>query len=437
MAGNVFRKSFGTGFLKERYRMYDWNFYLRFREYIISIKEVFIMSKLIYLDNAATTKVDSRVFEAMKPYFEEYYGNASSIYRFAGVAKKAVEDSREVVAKYLGAKPKEIYFTGGGSESDNWALKAVAYAKQDQGKHIITSKIEHHAILHTCEYLEKFGFEVTYLDVDENGVVDLEQLKNSIREDTILISVMFANNEIGTIQPVKEIGAIAHEHGIIFHTDAVQAYGHVPINVDELNIDILSASGHKINGPKGIGIMYLSEKVKIGSFVHGGSQERGRRAGTHNTPGIVGFAKATEIAVEELEERSAYETELRDYLIKRVLEEVPFTKLNGHVTKRLSNNTNFSFRFIEGESLLIMLDQKGICGSSGSACTSGSLDPSHVLLAIGLPHEIAHGSLRLTLSNETTKEEIDYVVDEIKNIVERLRSMSPLYEDFLLSQKQA
>lgn len=389
------------------------------------------MDKFIYLDNAATTKVDPEVYQAMLPYFEELYGNASSIYRFAGKASTAVADARKTVADALGAKTNEIYFTGGGSESDNWALKATAFAKKDKGRHIITSKIEHHAILHTCEYLEKLGFEVTYLDVDENGVVKLDELKKAIREDTILISIMFANNEIGTIEPIKEIGAIAHEHGIIFHTDAVQAFGHVPINVDEMNIDILSASGHKINGPKGIGIMYLRNTVKIGAFVHGGSQERGRRAGTHNTPGIVGFAKATEIAVKKMDERMRYESELRDYLINRVMTEIPYTKLNGHPTMRLSNNTNFSFRFIEGESLLIMCDQKGICGSSGSACTSGSLDPSHVLLAIGLPHEIAHGSLRLTLSDETTKEDIDYVVDSLKMIVSRLRSMSPLYEDFV------
>lgn len=393
------------------------------------------MNKLIYLDNAATTKVDHEVFEEMKPYFEEVYGNASSIYTFAGKARKAVEDAREKAASYLGAKPKEIYFTGGGSESDNWALKAAAFAKKDKGKHIITTRIEHHAILHTCEYLEKLGFEVTYLDVDENGVVILEELEKAIRPDTILISVMFANNEIGTIEPIKAIGEIAHEHGIVFHTDAVQAYGHLPINVDEFNIDILSASGHKINGPKGIGIMYLRDQVKIGAFVHGGAQERGRRTGTHNTPGIVGFEKATEVAVRKLPERQRYESSLRDYLIERVLDEIPYSRLNGHRTARLSNNANFSFRFIEGESLLIMLDQKGICASSGSACTSGSLDPSHVLLAIGLPHEIAHGSLRLTLSDETTKDEIDYVIEQLKLIIGRLRSMSPLYEDFVKEEK--
>ncbi len=393
------------------------------------------MDRIIYLDNAATTKVDPEVYQAMLPYFEEMYGNASSIYRFAGKASTAVADARKTVADAIGAKTNEIYFTGGGSESDNWALKATAFAKRNKGRHIITTKIEHHAILHTCEYLEKLGFEVTYLDVDENGIVKLDELKKAIREDTILITIMFANNEIGTIEPIKEIGAIAHEHGIIFHTDAVQAFGHLPIDVNEMNIDILSASGHKINGPKGVGIMYLRNTVRLGSFIHGGGQERGKRAGTHNTPGIVGFAKATEVALRKMDERIKYETELRNYLIDRVLTEIPYTKLNGHPTERLTNNANFSFRFIEGESLLIMLDQKGICGSSGSACTSGSLDPSHVLLAIGLPHEIAHGSLRLTLSDEITKEDIDYVVDSLKQIVSRLRSMSPLYEDFVKENK--
>ncbi len=393
------------------------------------------MDKLIYLDNAATTPLDEEVYEAMKPYFEDLYANASSIYSFAGKAKKAIDEARDTVADFLGAKSKEIYFTGGGSESDNWALIATAFAKKDAGKHIITTKIEHHAILHTCEYLEKLGFEVTYLDVDEYGRVNPDALEKAIREDTILISVMFANNEIGTIEPIKEIGEIAHRHGIWFHTDAVQAYGHVPINVDELNIDMLSASGHKINGPKGVGILYIRDSVKIGAFIHGGAQERSKRAGTHNTPGIVGFGKATEIAARKQKERAEYEKNLRDYLVKRVLDEIPYTKYNGHATERLSNNANFSFRYIEGESLLILLDQKGICASSGSACTSGSLDPSHVLLAIGLPHEIAHGSLRITLSDRTNKEDIDYVVDELKKIVERLRSMSPLYEDFVKSQK--
>lgn len=398
---------------------------------MIAKREEKKVTDLIYLDNAATTPVDNRVFEAMKPYFEEYYGNASSVYRFAGKSTNAVDEARRIVAAFLGADKEEIYFTAGGSESDNWALKATAFSLKEKGKHIITSKIEHHAILHTCEYLEKLGFEVTYLDVDENGVIKLDELKSAIREDTILISIMFANNEIGTVEPVKEIGKIAREHGIIFHTDAVQAYGHVPINVEEMNIDILSASGHKIYGPKGVGIMYLRKNVRIGSFIHGGGQERGKRAGTYNTPGIVGFGEATRIASEKMKERYEYETKLRDYLIKGILEKIPYTKLNGHPTNRLSNNVNISFRFIEGESLLMLLDQKGICGSSGSACTSGSLDPSHVLLAIGLPHEIAHGSLRLTLSHNNTKEEIDYVIEELRKIVERLRCMSPLYEDFI------
>ena len=389
------------------------------------------MNKVIYLDNAATTKVAGEVVEAMLPYFTENYGNPSSVYSFASKNKEAITTQREIIADALGAKANEIYFTAGGSESDNWALKATAEAYKDKGNHIITTKIEHHAILHTAEYLEKNGFEVTYLDVDENGVVRLEDLKAAIRPTTILISIMFANNEIGTIEPIKEIGAIAKEHGILFHTDAVQAFGQLPINVDECNIDMLSASGHKLNGPKGIGFLYIRKGVKIRSFVHGGGQERKRRAGTENVPGIVGIGTATARAIRTMEERTAKEAKLRDYLISRVLEEVPYTKLNGHPEKRLPNNANFSFRFIEGESLLIMLDMKGICASSGSACTSGSLDPSHVLLAIGLPHEIAHGSLRLTLSDETTKEDIDYVVDCLKEIVANLRNMSPLYEDFM------
>lgn len=389
------------------------------------------MSKLIYLDNAATTQVHPEVVEAMTPYFTEYYGNPSSIYGFADFAKEALDHSRETIAKLIGAKSEEIYFTAGGSESDNWALKATAEAYAPKGKHIITTKIEHHAILHTAAWLEKQGYEVTYLDVDENGVVKLDELRAAIRPDTILISIMAANNEIGTLEPIKEIGAIAKEHGVLFHTDAVQAFAHVPINVDEMNIDMLSASGHKINGPKGIGIMYIRKGVKIRSFVHGGAQERSRRAGTQNIPGIVGMAKAAEIAAANMQERSAYETKLRDHLIRRVLSEIPYSRLNGHPTDRLPNNANFCFRFIEGESMLILLDQNGICGSSGSACTSGSLDPSHVLLAIGLPHEIAHGSLRLTLSEKTTMEEIDFVVDKLKEIIDRLRAMSPLYEDFV------
>ena len=394
------------------------------------------MKKTIYLDNAATTKTRPEVVEAMLPYFTEYYGNPSSVYEFATPSKKAIAEARETIAKSLGAKTNEIYFTAGGSESDNWAIKATAEAYESKGKHIITSKIEHHAVLHTCEYLEKRGFEITYLDVDENGTVKLDELKKAIRPDTILISIMFANNEIGTIQPIKEIGEIAKEHGIIFHTDAVQAYAHVPINVDEYHIDMLSVSGHKFNGPKGIGFLYIRTGLKLRSFIHGGSQERKRRGGTENVPGIVGMGKAVEIAMANLAERTAYEVELRDYLINRVLSEVPYVRLNGHRTNRLPNNANFAFQFIEGESLLIMLDMQGICGSSGSACTSGSLDPSHVLLAIGLPHEIAHDSLRLTLSEETTKEDIDFTVDEIKKIVEKLRSMSPLYEDFVRKSKK-
>ncbi|CDB89388.1 cysteine desulfurase NifS [Clostridium sp. CAG:253] len=393
------------------------------------------MSKCIYMDNAATTQVYPEVFEAMKPYFTEFYGNPSSIYSFAGNSKKAVEDSRKTIADFLGAKTEEIYFTGGGSESDNWALKATADAYGNKGKHIITSKIEHHAILHTCEYLEKKGFEVTYLDVDENGFVNPVDVEKAIRPDTILISIMTANNEIGTIEPIAEIGKIAKEHGVLFHTDAVQAFGHIPMNVDEMNIDMLSASGHKINGPKGIGIMYIRKGVKIGSFVHGGAQERQRRAGTHNVPGIVGIGKAVELARDNMKERMEYETKLRDHLISRVMEEIPYAKLNGDKVKRLPNNVNVCFRFIEGESMLILLDQNGVCGSSGSACTSGSLDPSHVLLAIGLPHEIAHGSLRLTLSEKNTMEEVDFTVDKLKGIIERLRSMSPLYEDFVKNNK--
>ena len=393
------------------------------------------MEKIIYLDNAATTKVRQEVVDAMLPYFTEQYGNPSSVYKFAGESKKAVDNARDIIAKSLNTNSQDIYFTAGGSESDNWALKATAEAYRSKGKHIITSKIEHHAILHTCDYLEKEGYEITYIDVDENGIVKLDELEKAIREDTILISIMFANNEIGTIQPIKEIGEIAHRHNVIFHTDAVQAYGHIPIDVENMNIDMLSASGHKLNGPKGIGFLYIRKGLKLRSFVHGGAQERRRRAGTENVTGIVGFGKAVEIAMNNMQERIDKEIALRDRLIEKVLKRVPYTRLNGDRTKRLPNNVNFSFQFIEGESLLIMLDMKGICASSGSACTSGSLDPSHVLLAIGLPHEIAHGSLRLTLSEENTEEEIDYVVDAIVEIVERLRSMSPLYEDFVNKSK--
>ena len=395
------------------------------------------MEKLIYLDNAATTKTRPEVVEAMLPYFTEMYGNPSSIYDFASKSKEGVSKARGQIADALGTKKEEIYFTAGGSESDNWALKATFEAYKSKGNHIITTKIEHHAILHTCEYLEKErGAKITYLDVDENGIVKLDELEKAITPETILISVMFANNEIGSIQPIREIGAIAKEHGILFHTDAVQAFGQVPINVDELGIDMLSSSGHKLNGPKGIGFLYIRKGVKIRSFVHGGAQERKRRAGTENVPGIVGIGTAAKRAAASMEERTAKEREVRDYLIDRVLNEIPYCRLNGHRTDRLPNNANFSFQFVEGESLLIKLDMKGICGSSGSACTSGSLDPSHVLLAIGLPHEIAHGSLRLTLNEEIEKEDIDYVVDNLKEIVAHLREMSPLYEDFIKKQKK-
>lgn len=390
---------------------------------------------MIYLDNAATTKVSEGVFAAMKPYFCEQYANPSAIYTFAGKSMKAVDEARKDVAGLIGVQPNEIYFTAGGSESDNWAVKAAADAYKAKGKHIITSAIEHHAVLHACQYLERQGYEVTYVNVDEYGVIKLDELAAAVREDTILITVMAANNEIGTIQPLKEIGEIAKKNGILFHTDAVQAYGHIPLDVDALGIDMLSASGHKLYGPKGIGFLYIRKGVRIGAYVHGGAQERSRRAGTHNTPGIVGMGAAARLAAANLEENMKKETALRDYLIRRVLDEIPYSRLNGHPADRLPGNASFCFRFIEGESLLILLDQKGICASSGSACTSGSLDPSHVLLAIGLPHETAHGSLRLTLSGETTKEEIDVTVEELKKIVERLRSISPLYEDFCKSQE--
>ncbi len=389
------------------------------------------MEKFIYLDNAATTRMRPEVAEAMTPYFTEEYGNPSAVYALASRSRGAINRVRERIADTLGAKPEEIYFTAGGSEADNWALKAVVEGNRQKGNHIITTKIEHHAVLHTCQYLETLGCEVTYLNVDENGRINLEELKSAIRPTTILISVMAANNEIGTLEPIKEIGAIAKEHGVYFHTDAVQAYGQIPISVEECHIDLLSASGHKLNGPKGVGFLYIRRGVKIGSFIHGGAQERRRRAGTENVPGIVGLGKAVELAFADMEERTAREKELRDYLMERIMAEVPYTRINGDRVLRLPNNANFSFQFIEGESLLIMLDMKKICASSGSACTSGSLDPSHVLLAIGLPHEIAHGSLRLTLGYETTKEEIDTVIEEVKAIVAKLRDMSPLYSDFV------
>ena len=388
------------------------------------------MEDKIYLDNAATTQTRPEVVEAMLPYFSEKYGNPSSIYEFASQNKKAVDQARETISKAIGADISEIYFTGSGTEADNWAIKATAEQYQSKGNHIITSKIEHHAVLHTCQYLEKKGFDVTYIDVDEDGIIKLDQLKRAIRPSTILISIMFANNEIGTIQPIKEIGKIAKDNNILFHTDAVQAFGQLEIDVEDMGIDMLTASGHKLHGPKGIGFLY-KKGVRIRSFIHGGAQERQRRAGTENVPAIVGFAKAVEIAVENMEERNSKIIKLRDYLIKKILEEVPYSRLNGDSKKRLANNANISFQFIEGESLLILLDMNNICASSGSACTSGSLDPSHVLLAIGLPHEIAHGSLRISLSEYNTKEEIDYTVDKIKEVVDKLRRMSPLYEDFI------
>lgn len=390
---------------------------------------------MIYLDNAATTKTAPEVVEAMLPYFTELYGNPSSIYSLGSAGKKALNQARRTIAESIGAQMEEIYFTAGGSEADNWALKAVAESYQDKGRHIVTTKIEHHAVLHTCEYLEKKGFQVTYLGVDQEGLVDPEELRKAIRPDTILVSIMLANNEIGTIEPVEELAAIAKERGVLFHTDAVQAFGQLPIQVDDLHIDLLSASAHKINGPKGIGFLYIRKGLKMRSFIHGGAQERSRRAGTENVPGIVGFEAAVKRAMAMMEEKTARELELRDYLIKRLEEEVPHCHLNGHRTRRLPNNVNISFHFIEGESLLIMLDMKGICASSGSACTSGSLDPSHVLLAIGLKHEQAHGSLRLTLSEENTKEELDTVISAVKEIVGRLRQMSPLYADYVKAQQ--
>ncbi len=378
---------------------------------------------MIYLDNAATTRTAPEVVEAMLPYFTEYYGNAGSIYGLGSASKKAVIQAKQTIARSLGAEPNEIYFTAGGTESDNWALKAVFETYRDKGKHIITSRIEHHAVLHTCEYLERQGAEVTYLDVDEDGIVDIEQLRRAIRPDTILVSVMYANNEIGTLQPIREIGEIAEEHGILFHTDAVQAYGQLPIDVAGCHIDMLSASGHKLNGPKGVGFLYMSKKARLRSFVHGGQQERGRRAGTENVPGIVGFDAAVKRAFQKMEEKTDKVTRLRDYLISRIEQEIPQVKLNGHRSMRLPGNANFSFAKAEGESMLIMLDMKGICASSGSACTTGSIDPSHVLLAIGLSPELARGSLRMTLSEDNTMEEVDIVVEELAKIVGKIRNM--------------
>ncbi len=386
---------------------------------------------VIYMDNAATTPLRKQVLEAMLPYFTEKFANPSGIYRKAAECRQDVARARELLADSIHTAAENIYFTAGGSESDNWAIKAAAEAYGSQGRHIITTKIEHHAVLHTCGYLEKQGFEVTYLDVDENGLVDVGQLEAAIRPDTILISVMFANNEIGTIEPVEKIGQIARKHGVLFHTDAVQAYTQVPIDVEEMNIDMMSVSGHKIYGPKGIGFLYIRKGVKIRSFLHGGAQERHRRAGTENVAGIIGLARAAQLALLDREERTARECKIRDHIIERIEREIPFAILNGDRTKRLPGNVNFSFQYIEGESMLILLDGRGICASSGSACTSGSLDPSHVLLAIGLAHETAHGSLRITLGMHNTMEEADYLVDNLKEIVARLRDMSPLYADMV------
>lgn len=383
---------------------------------------------MIYLDNAATTATAPEAVEAMLPFMTDFYGNPSSIYSLGSKAKTAVNRARETIAGGIGAGMEEIYFTAGGTEADNWALAAAAEAYQEKGRHIITSKIEHHAILFTCEYLAGRGFEITYLDVDEDGLVNPRDVERAIRPDTILVSIMTANNEIGTLEPIAEIGEITKKNGILFHTDAVQAFGQIPLDVREMKVDMLSLSAHKVNGPKGIGCLYIRSGVKIGSFIHGGAQERNRRAGTENVPGIVGFAAAGKRAVELMEGKSRKISELRDYLIRRLEQEVPFCRLNGHRYKRLPNNINISFRFVEGESMLIMLDMKGICASGGSACTSGSLDPSHVLLAVGKNREEAGGALRLTLSEDNTKEELDFVVEEIKAIVKRLRDMSPLYE---------
>ncbi|MFV0314037.1 MAG: cysteine desulfurase NifS [Anaerotignum sp.] len=387
------------------------------------------MMTKIYMDNAATTPVRDEVLDAIIPYFKEFYGNASSVYGIAKESKKALENAREQVAKGIGAKPGEIYFTAGGSESDNMALRGVAEALKNKGNHIITTQIEHHAILHTCEYLEKHGYEVTYLPVDEFGKISLDELAKSIRPETILISIMFANNEIGTIQPIAEIGALAREKGILFHTDAVQAVGHVLVDVEEMKIDLLSLSGHKLGAPKGIGAIYIRNGVPIQPLIFGGAQEKKKRAGTENIPGIVGLGKAVELAVDEMESEAKRLIALRDKLISGILDKVHDSKLNGHPTDRLPGNCNISFAYIEGEGMLLLLDAMGIAASSGSACTSGSLDPSHVLMAIGLPHEIAHGSLRLTLDRITTEEEVEFVLNKVPEVVQKLRDMSPLYED--------
>lgn len=389
----------------------------------------------IYFDNAATTKIDENVLSKMMPYLKENYGNASAIYKLGKESSKAVDDARSYIAELFNCSKDEIYFTSGGSESDNTALKGIAYANKIKGKHIITSKIEHPAILETCKSLEKDGFEITYLNVDENGIVDLNELKNSIREDTILISIMFANNEIGTIEPIEEIGAIAHEHGVYFHTDAVQAVGNIRIDVQKLNINSLSLSAHKFYGPKGIGVLYMKKGIKFNPLINGGHQEKSKRAGTENVAAIVGLKEALKLSYEDLEEKNKKIQELRDYYFDEVQKKIPYIKINGDLKNRLPGNANISFRFIEGEGLLLNLDNKGICASSGSACTSGSLDPSHVLLAIGLPHEIAHGSLRISIGKYNTKEEVDYLVESLVEIVNRLRNMSPLYEEFMEENK--
>ncbi len=393
------------------------------------------MGKLIYMDNAATTFVDKRVLDAMIPYLSDKCFNPSSIYDGAQDVHEALDNARETIAKSLNASPREIYFTACGTESDNWSIKGTAHANADKGKHLITSKIEHHAVLHSMQALEKEGYELTYLDVDADGLVNPSDVEKAIRPDTVLVSIMYANNEIGTIEPIKEIGEICRKKGVYFHVDAVQAYAHVPIDVVAENIDMLSVSGHKFNAMKGTGFLYIKKGVKINNLMDGGAQEMRKRAGTENVAGIIGMAKAAEIAFSELDKRMKYETEIRDYMIDRVLKEVPYSKLNGHRTKRLPNNLNIGFEFIEGESMLLALNDLGVCASSGSACTSGSLDPSHVLLAIGLPHEKAHGSLRLTISHETTMDDAKFVCDNLPKIVERLRSMSPLYEDFVKKEK--
>ena len=397
-----------------------------------------MLKRTVYADNSATTRVSDNALHAMLPYFQEKFGNASSLHAAGREAARALIHARKQVADALNAEPNEIYFTSGGTEADNWAIKGGCAQQLKKGKrHIITTVFEHHAVLHCFELLEKSGFEVTYLPVSKDGYVTAQQVADAIRDDTALVSIMYANNEIGTIQPVKEIGEIAKAHGIIFHTDAVQAYGQLPIDVSEYHIDMLSASGHKLNGPKGIGFLYIRKGLKLRSLIHGGAQERSRRAGTENVPGIVGLGAAVARAMTTMKKRTEYEIALRDYFISEIEAKIPYCRLNGDRQNRLPNNVNFSFRFIEGESLLIMLDMKGICASSGSACTSGSLDPSHVLLAIGLPHEIAHGSLRLTISEETTKEDVDITVAAIAQIVAKLRAMSPLYEDFMKKQNNS